>query len=65
MNTPITTILKNNNFLIESKKLIQNSENSFLILQEVSRTLIDEIFRKYQTTEIIYTGIFPLIILSK
>lgn len=62
---PITTIFKNNNFLIESKKLIQNSENSFLVLQEGSRTLMDEFFRKYQTTEIILTGIIPLIILSK
>jgi len=62
---PTATILKSNNLLIESNKLVQNSENSFIVLQEGSRTLIDEILRKYQTNEIIHTGNIPLIILAK
>jgi hypothetical protein len=61
---PNATILKGNNFLIEAKRIVQNSTNSFLVLQEGSRTLFDAIFRKYQTSEIIHTGIIPLIILS-
>lgn len=62
---PSTTLLKGKNFVLELKKLVENSENSFVLLQEGSRTLIDEIFRKYQTTKIIHTGNIPLIILSK
>jgi nucleotide-binding universal stress UspA family protein len=60
---PSATILKSNNFLIEAKRIVHNSENSFLVIQEGSRTLLDEIFRKYQTNEIIHMGIIPLIVL--
>ena len=45
--------------------LIGNTENSFVVLQEGSCTLLDELFRKYQTTELIHTGNSPLVILSK
>jgi nucleotide-binding universal stress UspA family protein len=60
-----TVILNNNYFFNEAKRLVSNNENSFLVVQEGSRTLADEIFRKFHTSEIIHSGNIPLIILSK
>jgi len=45
------------------KAYIAQAEHSFLILQEGSRSIIDEFFRKYMINEIIHTGKIPLIVL--
>jgi len=48
----------------ELKKHVEQSEDTFLVLQEGSRSFSDELFRKYMTNELIHTGNIPLIVLS-
>lgn len=41
------------------------SHNSFLVLQQGSRTLTDKLFRKFTINELVYRAQTPLIVLSK
>jgi len=45
--------------------LQQNTVSTFLVLQQGSRSLQDQIFRKFMINELVYSGISPLIMLSK
>jgi nucleotide-binding universal stress UspA family protein len=47
------------------KNYVEQAEHPFLVLQQGSRSLMDEIFRKYMINELVYSGQIPLIILSK
>lgn len=44
---------------------VGKSENSFLVLQQGSRNLEDQLFRKFMINEIVYSAQTPLIVLSK
>ncbi len=60
---PQTILLKGTDKYKDLKKHLENSENTFLILQEGSRSFIDDIFRRYMINEIIHTGNIKLIVL--
>lgn len=60
---PKTILIKGSVKYKELKKHLENNEHAFLILQEGSRSLMDEFFRKYMINEIIHTGTIPLIVL--
>lgn len=53
------------NALEEIKKHMVKNAQSFLIAQQGSRTLKDNIFRKFMINELVYHGKIPLIILPK
>jgi len=63
MYQPQMRLLKKADKFTELKKHIANSGQAFLILQEGSRSLVDELLRKYLINEIIYSGNIPLIVL--
>jgi len=47
------------------KSHVQQAEQCFLVLQQGSRSLMDELFRKFMINELVYSGSIPLIVLSK
>lgn len=47
------------------KSRMELSQDSFLVLQQGSRTLNDKLFRKFMINELVYSGRTPLIVLSK
>jgi hypothetical protein len=54
-----------NKFEALKQHLQQNTVSTFLVLQQGSRSLQDQIFRKFMINELVYSGISPLIVLSK
>lgn len=46
------------------KERVELTEDSFLILQQGSRSLTDQLFRKYLINELVYNAKSPLIVLS-
>ncbi|MDR7129726.1 nucleotide-binding universal stress UspA family protein [Algoriphagus sp. 4150] len=63
MCDPTIVLLKGGDKYNELKKFVEQSGHSFLVLQEGSRSLIDELFRKYMVNELIHAGDIPLIVL--
>lgn len=49
--------------LLESR--VELTEDSFLVLQQGSRSLNDKLFRTFMINELVYTAQIPLIVLSK
>ncbi|MFN4284909.1 MAG: hypothetical protein ACK4E8_03005 [Lacibacter sp.] len=47
------------------KAYLKNQSNSFLVVQEGSRTLRDQLFRKFLINELVYDGSIPMIIIPK
>ncbi len=62
---PECKIFPGNNFSEEIKKYMQGRRNSFLVIQQGSRTLKDSLFRKFTINELVYNGETPLIVLSE
>jgi len=60
---PKISLLKGDDKFKELKKYLENTENTFLILQEGNRSFLDDLLRKYMINEIIHSVSIPLIIL--
>jgi nucleotide-binding universal stress UspA family protein len=60
---PQIKLIKGIDTYAELKKYVIQSKHSFLVLQEGSRSLFDELFRKCMINELIHTGSIPLIVL--
>ncbi len=63
-HNPVIQLYKGNNALALLKKRVEHTENSFLALQQGSRSLADKLFRKFMINELVYSGKTPLIVLS-
>ncbi|HSI69835.1 MAG TPA: universal stress protein [Gillisia sp.] len=61
---PEIQLYKGNNALNLLKERVRNTENSFLVLQQGSRTLTDKLFRSFMINELVYDAHTPLIVLS-
>ncbi len=47
------------------KSRVENTHDSFLVLQEGTRMITDRLFRKFTINELIYSGKTPLIVLAR
>ncbi len=63
-HNPIIRLYKGNDALTLLKERVDHTENSFLVLQQGSRSLMDKLFRKFMINELVYSGNTPLIVLS-
>jgi nucleotide-binding universal stress UspA family protein len=61
---PEIELYKGNDALSLLKQRVINTENSFLVLQQGSRSLNDKLFRKFMINELVYGAETPLIVLS-
>lgn len=62
---PAIQIYRGNDATSALRDKIRQSHNSFLVLQQGSRSLTDNLFRKFTINELVYRGQTPLIVLSK
>lgn len=62
---PESRIFPGGNFSEEIKEYMRGQKNSFLVIQQGSRTLKDSLFRKFTINELVYNGGTPLIVLSE
>lgn len=61
---PEIKLYKGENALSLLKDRVKITENSFLVLQQGSRSLNDKLFRKFMINELVYDAHTPLIVLS-
>lgn len=61
---PEVQLYKGDNALSLLKNRVKNTEDSFLVLQQGSRSLNDKLFRKFMINELVYGAQTPLIVLS-
>lgn len=62
---PVIRLYKGANAFNTLKERIELTKNSFLILQQGSRSLTEQLFRKFMINELAYSAKIPLIVLSK
>ena len=60
-----TLLFKGKDVFTDLKHHVDQTEDAFLVLQQGSRSLQDYIFRKFMINELVYTGLIPLIVISK
>ncbi|SFN80310.1 universal stress protein [Salegentibacter flavus] len=58
-------IYKGNDATSALREKMKQSHNSFLVLQQGSRSLTDKLFRKFTINELVYRAQTPLLVLSK
>lgn len=64
VHEPVSRIFKGDNAFELLKERVELTENSFLVLQQGSRSLSDKLFRKFMINELAYNAKTPLIVLS-
>lgn len=64
VHEPTIQLYKGDNAFDMLKKRVELTENSFLVLQQGSRSLSEKLFRKFMINELIYSAKTPLIVLS-
>ena len=47
------------------KNYLADKPDAYLVVQQGSRTFLDDVFRSYFINELIYKGLFPLIVISQ
>ena len=62
---PDVFISKGENKFETLRQHVKQNDDSFLVLQQGSRSLKDILLRKFMINELVYTGLTPLIVLSK
>jgi nucleotide-binding universal stress UspA family protein len=62
--SPGMQLYKGKNAFVLLKNQVKHSEDSFLIVQQGSRSLRDHLFRKFMINELVYNALTPLIVLS-
>ena len=60
-----TLLFKGKDVFTDLKHHVDQTKDAFLVLQQGSRSLQDYILRKFMINELVYTGLTPLIVLSK
>ncbi|CAN5555666.1 hypothetical protein BH23BAC1_BH23BAC1_51610 [soil metagenome] len=58
-------VFEGENAFKEIKELMEKQSNAILLVQRGSRSLIDQIFRKFLVNELVYDGSIPLIVLPE
>lgn len=64
VHEPTLQLYKEDNAFDMLKERVELTENSFLVLQQGSRSLSEKIFRKFMINELVYNAKTPLIVLS-
>lgn len=64
VHEPTIRLHKGDNAFDLLKERVELTENSFLVLQQGSRSLTDKLFRKFMINELVYSARTPLIVLS-
>jgi hypothetical protein len=62
--SPVLQIYKGENAFGLLKNRVKHTADSFLVLQQGSRSLRDYLFRKFMINELVYNAQTPLIVLS-
>ncbi|WPP52024.1 universal stress protein [Catalinimonas niigatensis] len=65
VHKPGIQLYKGNRAFDFLKDRVELTENSFLVLQQRSRSISDKLFRKFMINELVYGGQTPLTVLSK
>ncbi|MDZ7846452.1 MAG: hypothetical protein U5L96_06635 [Owenweeksia sp.] len=61
---PVVSIFKGDDAFDGLKKHVEKTTDAFLVLQQGSRSLQDQLFRKFMINELVYSGHTPLIVIS-